>query len=633
VPDNIDPNDESFQHEEGEDISLPLEPLEFEDSNLLTGVPRQYIYNERNGLELIGRNSNVKLANFRPTIRKIVTVYDGEEVYKEYILRCSKPDYFIDITLTREDLKSDRNFREKLSTHLDLDQFLVTVGSWSHLMTAMNEMLQEEQDKYPVVRENSYASMGWVNYDPMIYLLPSCKGVDGNGVRPDIVMNDSERDKLPENWKNYGKNFIPPDEYEHELIAKAFNQLLNLDAAMVLMATQMLAGPLSSFGAREMPPLMHIVGRTGTLKSARALVAMSLFGTFSESTKTETWFSTQNSLMRAVHDAKDVTLLVDDYKKSRLSADPVMFIQNYADGSTRGRLGVDQTRRRALLPRGLVLSTGEDSWESQESASARTVMFDSKLSAESITETYLQQLSELQQFAKHGILASFGADWVRWLASTSPAYLEGRIHALRELTEADTAHRRLTGTLGTLYAVSQIVCEFLADKYPELLPVYQQRWSEAWDVLTLEAREQSLEAATTSPYISVISEITETVASGLAHFIHRSKAVSRTLGKTLSAPIGYYDEANLYLTKSVTYEWLSRRAVDTHRDAVPWLSFVREARKVHGPLLNSVGVDSRLGVWGIRDTTMRCLVLPRYALGLEDVETPEDTSEAPLEFV
>ena len=218
MPDNIDPNDESFQHEEGEDISLPLEPLEFEDSNLLTGVPRQYIYNERNGLELIGRNSNVKLANFRPTIRKIVTVYDGEEVYKEYILRCSKPDYFIDITLTREDLKSDRNFREKLSTHLDLDQFLVTVGSWSHLMTAMNEMLQEEQDKYPVVRENSYASMGWVNYDPMIYLLPSCKGVDGNGVRPDIVMNDSERDKLPENWKNYGKNFIPPDEYEHELI-------------------------------------------------------------------------------------------------------------------------------------------------------------------------------------------------------------------------------------------------------------------------------------------------------------------------------------------------------------------------------------------------------------------------------
>lgn len=577
-----------------------------------------YVYTRSAGLELLGTRGNTALGNFHPVLIREIELRDGDETKREYDVRFTlSVDFFVDVRLRAQDIESDRTLRKRLIEQLPIGKFIVYPSGWAHILPAIGELSQLTG----YAKETAYASMGWVSTDPMVYLLPSSKGIGKNGVIDEVVMDDASVDALPPSWRNYGREFKPPTATELPMVEEALTSALKLSPIMIVAITQVLGGALSSFGARQTPPLVHLLGETGSFKTTLSLIAMSCMGVFDgESAVTETWTSTQNSLMAALHDVKDVTLLIDDYKRTRSGTEPTTLIQNYADSTTRSRMSSDQSRRRSLLPRGLLISTGEDVWEAYQSVGARTIAILVKRPDDNDLPNFMAAMAEVQGYAANGVLAMVGALWVQWLANHHPTYIENFYKDAREiaLTSVHTAHLRLTATLASLAAVSAVVEAFLADAMPNVLPVYQLARTDVWDTLAADAMVQSEEAATLSPYAWAIAEISQALSGGTIHFIHKSSKVTATLGsqnakdKAISKFVGYYDDQNIYLTRQTTYDWLLYKAGMSRRDIhFSWNGFLQGAKNRLGPFLDSNGSDVRISYLSkMHGKVQRSLVIP-----------------------
>lgn len=554
-----------------------------------------YVHDWSVGLEYVGGSTRhaVPVANFRPTFQREVELRDGETVTREYDARFElSQDFFIDVRLRAEDIASEKALRERLSAELPLTKYQIHHGAWPHILPAMTELSAQ----IAIQHEVAYASMGWISLDPMMYVLPGCCAIGINGQVPTVTMDAQAIAQLPPSWKNYGRDFRPATPAEVPVAADALRRLIKVSPTMVITITQVLGGMLSPFGVRKTPPLVHMLGQTGSLKTTQALLALSLMGVFDgESSVPETWTSTQNALMAALHDAKDVTLLIDDYKRVKNGAEPTTLIQNYADSTTRARMGQDQKRRRTLIPRGLLLSTGEDLWEGHQSVGARTITLLVKRPDANLLPAYLTEMSELQRMAQGGMFALVGGTFAKWIASHTAVWLEDVYTKLREaaLNNVSTAHLRLNATLASLIAIGRIVELFLTDCFPSVAPIYVAQRDTALQELIQEAQVLSEEAESLSPYEWAIVELSQALSGGAAHLRHRSAKNPAVIGSAVAPMVGYYDDEYVYLGRQTSWDWFLAKAGHAHRDLhFSWSGLLQGARNKLGPLLVN-GVDCR----------------------------------------
>jgi hypothetical protein len=141
---------------------------------------------------------------------------------------------------------------------------------------------------------------------------------------------------------------------------------------------------LASVGVAVLYRFAEVVGRydlwltglTGCGKTFLAQLFMNFFGDFPlGSGRFTTWASTPNYVQRAGYFFKDALFVVDDYKPEvTYQSQVVRILQNYSDGTGRGRLKVDATTNTTRPIRGLLVSTGEDIPEHSASAVARSVI-------------------------------------------------------------------------------------------------------------------------------------------------------------------------------------------------------------------------------------------------------------------
>lgn len=136
------------------------------------------------------------------------------------------------------------------------------------------------------------------------------------------------------------------------------------------------AAPLYRFAGDIGRFSLWLTGLTGTGKSYMAKIFMNFFGDFPvASGRFATWASTANYVQRQGYFFKDALYLVDDYKPEVIPAYQVVrILQNYADGTGRGRLKIDATTNTTRSIRGLLVSTGEDIPEHSASAMARSII-------------------------------------------------------------------------------------------------------------------------------------------------------------------------------------------------------------------------------------------------------------------
>lgn len=596
------------------------------------GWPLAYAYT-LGRLERLGRNRNTLVANFNPVLDKeYIVVEDDNESRHEYEVSFRRDNGdVVHVRMTGEDLSSDTATRKKLSRALPAD-FIVYASDWKEVSNAMFDLALG--GSYP--KDRSYASMGWAagTTEPVFILPGAAGGITAHGLDPNYRMADSALDEMQPRMKLYGIGVRPVvDADERRLAQVALTSLLQCHKpeVMIPLITQVLAGPLSSYGARRVPPVLHLFGRTGSYKTTISMLVLSMFGSaFDGEHVLETWLSTLNSLAKQLHVVKDMTLIIDDYKVNR--TDPTPLVQAYGDGTTRTRMGPDQSHRTMLAPRGFLLSTGEDAWEKYESARARTLIVTIGSPEAGRVENFRLLLTEAQRAAKNGELALVGGTYLQWIARQSRDDLQRDFTDTWERIRQELAnqhdaaeqaiHPRTLANLASLFTVGAIIERFLAEEFPRVAQEYSEGLQVTREGLTRSAREDAVEAAMRSPFAYVCETLRHAINAGSsspALFLNRFNSGTRGfesdgqdeyLGSFAGTLAGYFDHDNIYLLERVMTHWFRRWEAQA-RDEMhfTWHALVQDAREVRGD-------RETTRVVRVKGRAERCLVIPRTFVDL-----------------
>jgi hypothetical protein len=176
--------------------------------------------------------------------------------------------------------------------------------------------------------------------------------------------------------------------------------------------------PLGEMSANTLT--VHGAGQTGSFKSVICGIAQAHWGSYWDGVLfPANWTDTAYDLERKAFIAKDTLFGADDFKPrgnaryhvEELHAKAEHLIRAQGNQSGRGRLGTDLKERPTYWPRGITLMSGEDV-PPGHSLRARMMIAQVKKSDHSVP-----LLTELQGFAKRGLLAQAMAGYVRWIAT------------------------------------------------------------------------------------------------------------------------------------------------------------------------------------------------------------------------
>lgn len=237
---------------------------------------------------------------------------------------------------------------------------------------------------------------------------------------------------------------------------------------MLELAPPRIAGPLvalipaailSELHAVDFVPHLH--GRTGVHKTAAAAVVTQHFGPSLDARSATSAHSTINALERTAFAAKDAVLLIDDLapdgsaaEQAKMRGSIQRLARNVGNGANRGRMHADGTMRPDLPPRGVSLTTGEDT-AGGHSATARMLLLEVNPG-----DIRLDVLTELQAAAADGALARVTASVIQFIAANREMVTAAYTRAVAEETARfrtlTLAHARYPDMLATLVAASGV---------------------------------------------------------------------------------------------------------------------------------------------------------------------------------
>lgn len=226
-----------------------------------------------------------------------------------------------------------------------------------------------------------------------------------------------------------------PDEV---LSAPELAEAVRVSLAFLDLAPERITAPL--LGATYLAPLSEIIvpdfalwawGATGSFKSTIAALALSHFGSFSETTLPLSFESTANALERSLFLLKDTAAVVDDWRPavsrgdaSEMDRKAQRLLRAVGNRQGRGRMTSDTMLRRSYSPRGVVIATAEALPEGPafESAAARALSIN--LSREDVDSALLSELQASRDALTRAMRGYIGWIAARYenLASEAPAY-------------------------------------------------------------------------------------------------------------------------------------------------------------------------------------------------------------------
>ncbi len=267
---------------------------------------------------------------------------------------------------------------------------------------------------------------------------------------------------------------------------------------------------------------VHSCGPTGTFKTEVAALCEQHFGAGMDSRNLPgSWLSTGNSLEALAFTAKDALIVVDDFsptgsmadiQRSHREADRVLRAQGNAAG--RARCRADGTFVPGKPPRGLILSTGEETPRGQSLRARLLVVEFSKGDIDAAC------LTDCQQDAANGLYAESLSGFLRWTAQRYQVVLvtlRANVARLRAAALFGTVHRRTPEIIANLcvgleyfFAFAEAVGAITAAAKSDLC-------RRAWSAMGEAAASQVENLAAAEPVDRFLRLISATLASGRAH--------------------------------------------------------------------------------------------------------------------
>jgi hypothetical protein len=277
----------------------------------------------------------------------------------------------------------------------------------------------------------------------------------------------------------------------------------------------------------DMDFALHLAGPTGCYKSEAAALAQQHFGAGMDARHLPaSWASTGNALEGLAFTAKDALLAVDDFCPTGTGND----VQRYhteADRLFRGqgnragrqRMRADATLRPAKPPRGLVLSTGEDTPRGQSLRARLLVLEISPGDFGPAPPDPNPTLTACQRDAGGKYSAAL-AGFLRWLAlqlDAIRARLRAELAELRDGARSDGQHARTPGIIADLALGLRYLLDFARTAGAVSESERGDLWKRGWAALGEAAAQQATQIATSEPAGLFLRLLSAAVASGYAH--------------------------------------------------------------------------------------------------------------------
>jgi len=272
---------------------------------------------------------------------------------------------------------------------------------------------------------------------------------------------------------------------------------------------------------------VHLAGHTGHGKSELAALAQQHFGARMDRLHLPaSWLSTGNSLEAMAFLAKDVVLVIDDFKPGgskseieRLHAQADRVLRSQGNRSGRGRCRADGTLRPARSPRGFIISTGEDIPRG-ESLRARLLALDVNRN-----DVDLQSLTPYQQQAAQGVYSLALAAYLRWLAGRYDAVmtsLQQERDELRSKARLEKSHARTPGIVADLALGWKHFLQFALEIGAVTQDECNQLKRTAWNTLLATGADQEAEIAGQDHASRFLKLLSSVLSSGRGHVADRS---------------------------------------------------------------------------------------------------------------
>ncbi len=290
-------------------------------------------------------------------------------------------------------------------------------------------------------RETVYTNTGWTEHNGETLFLHSTGAITKKG--------DNEKIRV----------LLPP-ELKHYEVSAAGSPKIPMAATLGMMNV---AGPeiMWPLMATIIAPLhgpvdfaLHITGRTGTFKSELAALAQSHYGEKMDARNLPgSWSSTANALEAQCHKAKNALFTIDDFipagtswqvRAYQKTADQI--IRGQGNQAGRARLTDVSSLQTTMYPRGVILSTGEDT---PEGHSIRARMMIVELSPGDIEAINLTEAQKNRKFYKFTI-----GHYILSMLPEIRAIMRGVDKRAKEIRDqsVDIGHTRTPATIGRMIA-------------------------------------------------------------------------------------------------------------------------------------------------------------------------------------
>jgi hypothetical protein len=271
---------------------------------------------------------------------------------------------------------------------------------------------------------------------------------------------------------------------------------------------------------------LHLVGPTGAYKTEITALTQAHYGAaFNGRNLPGNWESTDNALEKQAFLLKGAVLAVDDFAPTGTTGDVARMhrradrlLRAQGNRSGRGRMWADGTLRPQYHPRGLVVSSGEDTPRGQ---SLRARILVSEMSPGDVD---LKVLTEMQQAAAEGELASAMSGYVKWLAPQIGELKEKLPARQKELRAAGTgAHARTPDVVASLALGLETFLRFAAECGALTEARAGEIWDAGWKALVEAAAAQAEHQASEEPTRQFRELLEATIGGGDAHLADAKK--------------------------------------------------------------------------------------------------------------
>lgn len=470
------------------------------------------------------------LCNFNAWITADIEVNDGEDITRKVVIAGKLYDGqpLADIELNAKEFESMDWCVTNWGARVSIEPGRGTKDTLRHAIQTLSAHNMEQK--------SSRSHTGWAMVDGKRVFL------HGGGA----VGQDNVDVSLPAQLRNY----TLPNDKDIDATTAMIESLALLEVAPMRISAPLWAtmylGPLSELITPAF--VVSVEGGSGSLKSSYSAVMLNHFGKkFHEYAMPADWLATANSLEKLAFHAKDIPLIIDDFRPTTSATEGKTLMDSVsrivrATGNRQGRMRLDGESdfKRTYAPRGVVVMTAERK-AMGKSVNSRIITIDVEPNdVNKLRLANAQKQRHIYGYAMAGYIEWVAANWED-LAQELPRLVADT----RAANGGNGHHLRLPNATAVLYAAFHTAMRYAVHSGAIEQDDADLLKSNCYDALQELAELQNQATDAEDPATKFLTIIATLTAQNKVYL--PSKQGDLDLGSAAGDRLGWHDKHELFL--------------------------------------------------------------------------------------